>query len=106
MMLMTKALTARFAKLGRQEEKGEAAIVVAKFFTPDSNWTWYATEFDPETKEFFGLVQGFETEYGYFSLTELEGAKGPVGLPIERDLHFKEMTVGEVKAKLDAGGHV
>lgn len=105
-MLMTKAIKERFAKLGRQEDQGEKAIVVAKFFTPDSNWTWYATEFDAENGEFFGLVKGFETEYGYFSLAELEGAKGPMGLPIERDLHFKEITVGEVKAKLDAGGHV
>ena len=39
------------------------AIAHVKFFTPDSNWTWYATEFDGEDT-FFGLVQGFETPFG------------------------------------------
>ena len=38
---------------------------------------------------FFGLVIGFEQELGYFSLTELEAARGPLGLPIERDQHFE-----------------
>ena len=31
-------------------------------------------------------VDGFEKELGYFSLRELESARGPLGLPIERDL--------------------
>ena len=30
-----------------------------KFFTPDSNLTWYASEFDGEDI-FFGLVSGFD----------------------------------------------
>jgi len=78
----------RLPKLYSQEEKGLQAEAVVKFFTPDSNWTWYATEFDGDDL-FFGLVVGFETELGYFSLSELEGVKGPLGLPIERDLHFE-----------------
>ena len=107
MKLLTDALRAKLPPLYATEHVAEEdKIVVAKFFTPDSNWTWYATEFDPETQEFFGLVKGFEIEYGYFSYGELRATKGPMGLPIERDLHFKEMTVGEVKAKLEAGGHV
>ena len=59
-----------------------------KFFTPDSNWTWYASEFDGEDI-FFGLVAGFEIELGYFSLSELKEARGPLGLPIERDRFFE-----------------
>ncbi len=62
--------------------------VYARFFTPDSNWTWLATEFDPEEGRFFGLVDGFESELGYFLLEELETSRGPLGLSIERDLHF------------------
>ena len=70
------------------ENLGLDAIAEVKFFTPDSNWTWYASEFDGEDI-FFGLVSGFEVELGYFSLKELKEAKGPLGLPIERDLHFE-----------------
>ena len=73
------------------EEKGLEAQAQVKFFTPDSNWTWYASEFDGEDI-FFGLVSGFEVELGYFSLKELQEAHGPLGLPIERDLHFEPKT--------------
>ena len=59
-----------------------------KFFTPDSSWTWYVTEFDPAERRCFGLVIGHERELGYFSLAELESVRGPLGLPIERDLDF------------------
>jgi hypothetical protein len=37
------------------EEKGLDALAQVKFFTPDSNWTWYASEFDGNDL-FFGLV--------------------------------------------------
>jgi hypothetical protein len=70
------------------EEYGLESKALVKFFTPDSNWTWFASEFDGEDI-FFGLVSGFEVELGYFSLSELERVKGPMGLPIERDLHFQ-----------------
>jgi len=49
---------------------------------------------------FFGLVQGFETEWGYFVLSELESVRGPFGLGIERDLNFDPTTIGKVKEQL------
>ena len=64
-------------------------IVRVKFFTPDSSWTWYVTEFDPTQRLCFGLVHGLDRELGYFSLDELEAVHGPLGLPIERDLFWK-----------------
>ena len=42
-------------KLYANEEKGLEAQAPVKFFTPDSNWTWYASEFDGEDI-FFGLA--------------------------------------------------
>ena len=86
----------RLPKLYSNEEKGLEALAQVKFFTPDSNWTWYASEFDGEDI-FFGLVSGFEVELGYFSLKELDEARGPLGLPIERDLHFEPKTLGELE---------
>src|SRR5437762_7607669 len=53
-------------------EKVKDPTVHAKFFTPDSGWTWFVTEFDPAERMCFGLVIGHERELGYFSLTELE----------------------------------
>ncbi len=71
-----------------------------KFFTPDSNWTWYATEgqADEDDFRFFGYVCGQEEEWGYFVLSELESAKGPMGLPIERDLYFRPAPFSQIKA--------
>jgi hypothetical protein len=87
MKLLTKEIRNKLPELG----KGDGTAHV-KFFTPDANWTWYATEFDGKD-EFFGLVNGFEKELGYFSLSELESARGPFGLPIERDRYWNPVKV-------------
>ena len=97
---MTKELEARFPALYETEEKdAEEVKIIAKFFDPCSQWTWYATEYDPEDRLFFGLVRGHEVEMGNFSLDELEGVKGRLGLGIERDLHFGEHTLAEAMEK-------
>ncbi len=88
MTLLTQELRAKLPSLYTQDGKYGKAIAYAKFFTPDANWTWYATEFDGEDL-FFGLVDGHEKELGYFRLSELEEVNGPMSLPIERDLHFE-----------------
>lgn len=95
MKLLTKEVLEKLPELYTQEEKGLNAVAVVKFFTPDSSWTWYATEFDGDDL-FFGLVDGFEKELGYFRLSELRNVKGVLGLPIERDLHFKPKTLKEL----------
>lgn len=72
-------------------------MVPVKFFQPWGAWTWYAMEFDG-ADTFFGYVEGFEAELGYFSLAELESLRGPGGLRIERDLHWTPKRLSEVKA--------
>lgn len=78
------------------EALGLAAKAKVKFFTPDSNWTWYVSEFDGEDI-CFGLVIGFVAEFGYFSLSELEQIRGPSGLPVERDLAFEPKALDELR---------
>jgi hypothetical protein len=63
--------------------------------SPAAHPTWYASEFDGEDL-FFGLVSGFEVELGYFSLKELKEVKGPMGLPIERDLYYEPKSQKEL----------
>lgn len=96
MKLLTKELEKRFAKVGSQEGKGDRAIIIAKFFHPVSSWKWYATEYFPEDRAFFGVVDGHEVEWGYFSLDELESTE-LLGLGMERDLYWKETAVREIK---------
>jgi hypothetical protein len=79
----------------RQEE----TKILVKYFTPDAEWTWYVVEGQKEEDGdwlLFGYVIGFEREWGYFRLSELKEAKGPLGLPIERDLHFEGKTIGDI----------
>jgi hypothetical protein len=68
-----------------------------KLFTPDSNWSWYITEYSKKEKQCFGLVDGHEQELGYFSLVELEELRGPMGLAVEIDLHFQPTKLSEIK---------
>ena len=100
MKLLTKELLDRFAKVGSQEEVpfGDK-IVIAKYFNPVGLGTWYATEYDPKRKEFFGYADITDGEWGYFSLTEMESVKLRFGLGIERDLYIGEKTIREVVPK-------
>ena len=82
MQLLTKEIEKALPPLYSNENETDPKAVV-KFFTPFSNWTWYATEFDGKDT-FYGLVDGFDKELGYFSLAELES----LGPKIERDLWF------------------
>jgi hypothetical protein len=96
---MTEELRKKVPGLYSQEKLGGDAVVHVKYFTPDSNWTFYCTEFDGEDT-FFGLVDGFEKEFGYFSLSELESVRGPMGLPIELDLYWNPRTLKEIAPEL------
>ena len=98
MKLLTQELRKKLPPLYATENEKDP-IVMVKFFYPDFSWTWYGIEFDG-TDTFFGLVDGFEVELGYFSLAELLGNRGKLGLPIERDLYFTPCRLSELRAKL------
>ena len=98
MKLMTKELEKRFAEVGSQENEKDP-VIVAKFFNPTGAGTWYATEYDPDNKIFFGYVSIFgdwNDEWGSFSLEELESFPGRFGLGIERDLYWTEQKASSV----------
>jgi hypothetical protein len=115
--LLDPTSRARLPKLYANEALGLDALAQVKFFTPSSNWTWYAseasaamkdgtykslTEVDPANPEiedviFFGLVNGFELELGYFALSELQSVGGGLQLPIERDRHFRPTSLKELQ---------
>ena len=102
MKLLTKEILRKLPRLYSTENTPLAGkTVVCKFFTPDSNWTWYALEGEKQQNGdvlFFGWVVGLDREFGYFSLRELESTKGPFGLPIERDLYFGSKALKDVMA--------
>lgn len=116
MKLLTEELKQQIPPLYSGEgKKLEDAIAVVKFFTPDGGWTWYATEGSPVDENgyydtdkpkvdyiFFGLVDGFTSEFGYFSLAELERIRGVLGLPVERDLYWKPTRIRDILVHAEA----
>jgi hypothetical protein len=97
MELLPAELRERLPRLYSQEHNPDPTVHL-KFFSPYSNWTWFATEGEQQEDDFlfFGYVIGFEEEWGYFSLSELEGARrGDLPL-VERDLHFTAGPFSEV----------
>src|SRR5215469_8062140 len=86
-ILMPAWLAAEMPKLYSTEHEPDLVARVM-WFTPDSSWTWYVTEYDQPERLAFGLVDGWEQELGYISLDELEQVRGQLGLQVERDLWF------------------
>jgi len=70
--------------MGRRENSTETAGDIRNLPVP-------VTEGEPRGDDFlfFGFVNGLDSEFGYFCLSELESAKGPLGFRGERDLAFQ-----------------
>jgi hypothetical protein len=122
MKLLTNALRKKLPPLRAQEDAGGEAVAYVKFFTPDAQWSWHVleasglvtdedgkvtevplSELEPQDEQdvlFFGLVDGMEKELGYFRLSELQEARGPWGLPIERDRGWGPKTLEEIAPEL------
>lgn len=100
MKLLTNDLKKKLPKLYATEDVPlEEKEVIVKFFSPVGSATWYAIEFDPEEKLFFGYVSiwgDHNDEFGYFSLDELKSIQLPFGLHIERDLYFKPTKIKDL----------
>ena len=95
--MMTAALGKKIPPLYSQDEKGDEAIVYAHYFNPYGIGEWWILEWDGKD-EMFGYADLGFPELGYISLSELENVSiGGMELPIERDLHWREKTLGEVK---------
>lgn len=73
-ILMTEEILKSVPKLYETEKINSTdKIVHAIYFVPFKlDWTWYLVEYDPESKTAFGLVAGYDVEWGYFSIKELE----------------------------------
>ncbi len=88
--LLDDALRSSLPKLRQQSDVSDP-IVFAKFFFPASGWTWFVTEGEATDNDdflFFGYVIGFEAEWGYFTLNELEQVNVK-GIVIERFGYFE-----------------
>lgn len=79
-----------------EKQEVEEHLLLLRFYHPLSKWSWYAVEYDPKERLFFGLTDGFEREWGYFSLTEMAFTEVS-GVPVMWDVDFKPVKFGELK---------
>ena len=50
MKLMPQKLYEKYKDSNNQNDSTKDTLLWCKFFTPDSSWTWYVSEYNPETK--------------------------------------------------------
>jgi len=88
MMLLTQDHRKRLIANG--QNRGDHVPVV-KLFNPVGAATWLLSELDSDGDTLFGLADlGFGcSELGSVSLSEIASLTLPLGLSIERDLHFE-----------------
>ena len=111
MKILTKEVLDAFTKQGRTGNKSAKDIkIVMKLFNPVGAGTWYLYE-----KEDDDIYWGFVNlgdidcaECGTVSMNELMSLRLPFGLHIERDMHFKplSMSLEEVINLVKSGKHV
>ena len=64
MKLLTKALLKKLPNIGDNEKNNKEHIAHVKLFG-GSCWSWFISEFNPDTKMCFGFVEGLENELGF-----------------------------------------
>lgn len=77
---------------GTEDIKVDEKILRLCFKEPNTGWFWYMCEYDSQQKLGFGYVVGFESEWGYFSLEEMEAI-----YTIERDEEFVPVKFKELE---------
>jgi hypothetical protein len=116
MKLLTNSIREQLLRNGRlQQDRAEAGdsdadfIPVVKLFTPAA-CTWLLTELDPDDPDIaFGLCDlGFGSpELGSVRISEIVSVRGRLGLPAERDFHFRaSKTISAYANEARAAGHI
>lgn len=87
-------------KLPTYSELGDRPMmeITAKIrlFNPTGVGTWWIAAYDPEDRIAWGVAELQCREIGSFSMVELVEFRGRIGLPIERDLHYKPVTLAQL----------
>ena len=111
MKLVTKAQMETLLANGRkmmEEDISTSIWPVVKLFTPDANATWLLAWVEPDEMDIaWGLADLGYPEVGSVRLSEIAAVRGPLGLPVERDLYFEaEKTLSDYAAEARERGRV
>lgn len=73
-------------------------LFLMRFYHPLSRSSWYAVEYDPTERIFFGWTDGQFQEWGYFSLLEMAFTEFK-GVPVMWDVDYNPTRFGDWKAR-------
>lgn len=93
MFLLTEEQRTQMLSNGAARTRGEHTdpYPVLKLYTPDGDLSWVLSELDVDGDLAYGLIDvgtGFP-ELGLVSLSMLASIKGPRGLPVAAEPHYK-----------------
>tara|TARA_Y100001937_G_scaffold128673_1_gene206630 strand:- start:2024 stop:2344 length:321 start_codon:yes stop_codon:yes gene_type:complete len=100
MKLLTKEIKNKAHKqyeLGSDMDKQD---IVAKFFNPVGQGTWYLMNKSPEDGYCWGIVDLMAVEVGSFMIEDLEDLELPMGMKIERDKYFEPINANKLFEQL------
>lgn len=93
MTFLTEEQRSRLLANGAARARGETLdpLPVVKLYTLDAGAAWLLTELDADGDRAFGLCDAGtgSPELGQVSLSALESVRGPSGMRIVADPHFK-----------------
>jgi hypothetical protein len=94
--LIPQDLLNQIPKLYETEDQVDPIAYVKLFI---DGWIWYITEISIDKNICFGyVISAFcSGELGYFSLEEIKGIRGSLGLCVERDFEFKPTKLSIIK---------
>jgi hypothetical protein len=105
MLYISKELEKQIPPI-RSQEDVEDPMVICKLFMPGTDWKWFVVEGEQTVTEeqeddflFFGLVHGHELELGYFLLSELLLAWGPLGIGATLDKGFEQVPISVIRKR-------
>ena len=85
-LLMSDELKASIPPLYSTEDTPcEEKKIICKFAVPGCWWVWNVVEGEEQADGdwlFFGLVEGFDSEWGYFTLSEFKELDWPHGVGV------------------------
>jgi hypothetical protein len=89
---MTKELQVGLPKLYDTEDTPTNDMILRiRYYDINSQWEWFLIEFEPETNIGFFYVRGFENEWGYSSLEEMQNIPSIVIDKKFRPIKFSEL---------------
>jgi hypothetical protein len=80
----------------------EEKVALVRLYSPYNGWSWYLVEMDPLTVDptgyCFGLVCGFETEWGPWTVQEMEETNRSIPGAVVYDTTFTPTMMENVAA--------